>query len=301
MKRLFAILAAALAIGTTSANAAQDVTSVWAFNIANIQGSYYRGILEQANKDQDKYKFVAEHKPGAGGDIGAGFVAGKKELALLGTAAAYFVRPYLYSQNAYDFNTFRPVHVMALSPAALVTKPGRKLEDILKQDKITIGTAGAGALTHLMALKYKENLPGKQVVITPYKSSTEALQDVLGGHIDLTFEFLGDAEAKGANIVGVTGRTKVKSYPLLKDIGYSNQADLVGVYLILVKKDTPDAVVNELRAIFEKAEKNTRVQELYASDYSSKPEGLTSEAAYQTWYKKTIEYYKGVTEGQRIN
>lgn len=297
MKKLLALLLFALA-GTAFAQ--QQVPSTWAFNIANIQGSYYRAVLDQANQDQKKYLFVPEHKPGAGGAIGASHVAGQERLTLLGTAAAYFVRPYLYKDTPYNFDQFRPVHVMANSPAALVTKD-KNFADIIKQDRITIGTAGAGSLTHLMALKFKEQLPNKDmVIIVAYKSSTEALQDVLGGHIDLTFEFLGDAEARNAKVLGVTGRNKIKNYPLLKDIGYANQADLVGVYLILVKKDVPTAQVEELRTLFVEAEKATRVQDLYKSDYSAKPANLRTEADYQRWYQSTIKYYQDLTAGQRV-
>lgn len=296
MKKLLALVLFALA-GTAFAQ--QQVPSTWAFNIANIQGSYYRALLDQANQDQKKYLFVPEHKPGAGGAIGAAHVAGQEKLTLLGTAAAYFVRPHLYKDTPYNFDQFRPVHVMANSPAALVTKD-KNLADILKQDRITIGTAGAGSGTHLMALKFKEQLPGKDIVVVAYKSSTEALQDVLGAHIDLTFEFLGDAEAKNAKVLGVTGRNKIKDYPLLKDMGYTGQADMVGVYLILVKKDVADSTVNELRDMFVKAESSAKFRELYKSDYSSKPVNLRTEADYQRWYKETIDYYRGVTAGQRV-
>jgi len=289
----------AICISTISM-AQQHVPSIWAFNIANVQGSYYRSLLDQANKNQNKYQFFPEHKPGAGGAIGALYVNNQNDLVLLGTAAAYFVRPYLYKETPYNFDQFKPVHVMALAPAALVTKD-KKLADILKQDKITIGTAGAGSMTHLMALKFKEQLPNKDiVVIVSYKSSTEALKDVLGGHVDLTFEYLGDAEAKSAKILGITGRNKIKNYPLLKDVGYTNQADLVGVYLILVKKDVSDERVSELRSIFVEAEKSQLVQDLYKSDYSSKPPNLKSEADYKRWYKETIEYYKTTTAGQSV-
>lgn len=300
MKRFLLGLLTALFV-TAPAMAQQQVTSVWAFNIANAQGSYYRALLEESNTLQKKYNFVADHKPGAGGAIGAGHVKNQKDLALLGTAAAYFVRPYLYSNNSYTFDDFRPVHIMALAPAALVVKPGNSLEAILKKDKIVLGTAGPGSLTHLMALKFKENFPKKEVVLTPYKSSTEALADVLGGHTDATFEYIGDAEAKGAQVIGTTGAEKVKNYPMLKDMGYPNQENLVGVYMILVKKDTPTEVVEELRNTFVAAEaKSKRFQELYASDYSAKPRGVKTEAEYQAWYKKTVEYYKGLTAGQQV-
>jgi tripartite-type tricarboxylate transporter receptor subunit TctC len=296
---MFKILLTFLLLINTSAFATQTVSSVWAFNIANLQGSYYRALLEQANKNQKTYLFVPESRPGAGGSIGAIQVVNNEKLSLLGTAAAFFVRPYLYDNAGYTFDQFKPVYLIANSPVALTTKH-KDLKTILSQSKISIGTAGPGSGTHLFALKFKENHPDKEILVVPYKSSTEALQDVLGGHIDLAYEFLGDAEAKGVKILGVTGTVKIKNYPLMKDIGYANNAELTGVYHILVKKDVPDAVVKELREIFNQAEKSVKFQELYKSDYSFKP-ALATDKDYDTWYTNTIKTYRAlITKDMKI-
>ena len=272
--------------------AQQQVPSVWAFNIANIQGSYYRALLEQANQNQTKYQFIPEHKPGAGGSIAATYVNNSERITLLGTATAFFVRPYLYDNAGYNFDQFKPVYLIANSPVALTTK-SKDLKTILAQDKITIGTAGPGSGTHLYALKFKAHHPNKEIIVVPYKSSTEALQDVLGGHIDLTYEFLGDAEAKGVKILGITGTKKIKNYPMLKDMGYPDNAEFIGIYHILVKKDVPDEVVRELRAIFNEAEKSTKFQELYNSDYSFKPV-LKTDKDYTDWYNNNIKSYRSI-------
>lgn len=277
-----------------------QVPSVWAFNISNIQGSYYRALLEQANQNQNQYKFIPEHRPGAGGAVAAGHVRNADRIVLLGTAAAYFVRPFLYSNPGYDFENFKPVYVMAYSPAALTSK-NKDLATILSQDKISIGTAGPGSGTHLYALKFQAKHPDKNIIVVPYKSSTEAVQDVLGGHIDLAYEFLGDAEAKGVRILGLTGTQKVKSYTLMKDLGYSDHVDLVGIYHILVKKDVPDNVVTELRNIFSEAANSARYQELFKSDYSFRP-ALKTDKDYDTWYKNTINSYRAlITKDMKLD
>jgi tripartite-type tricarboxylate transporter receptor subunit TctC len=275
---------------STLAVAQQQVPSAWAFNIANVQGSYYRALLEQANLDQKKYQFVPEHKPGAGGSIAAAYVNNNERLALLGTATAFFVRPYLHDNAGYTFDQFKPVYLIANSPLALTTK-SKDLKTILAQDKISIGTAGPGSGTHLFALKFKAHHPNKEVVVVPYKSSTEALQDVLGGHIDLAYEFLGDAEARGVKILGITGTKKIKNYPMLKDTVHPDNAEFIGIYHVLVKKDVPDEVVRELREIFNKAEKSARFQELYKSDYSFKPT-LKTDKDYTDWYNASIKTYR---------
>lgn len=298
MKKLLITLVTIFISGLAVAQ--QQVPSAWAFNIANVQGSYYRALLEQANQNQNKYQFVPEHKPGAGGSIGAGHVLSQDRLALLGTATAYFVRPYLYDNAGYTFDQFRPVYLIANSPVALTSK-NKDLRTILAQDRIAIGTAGPGSGTHLYAIKFKDRHPDKNVVIVPYKSSTEAVQDVLGGHIDLTYEFLGDAEAKGVRILGTTGKNKIKDYAQLKDMGYPEAVDFIGIYHIVVKKTVPDEVVKELRAIFAEAERSARFQELYRSDYSFKPV-LKTERDYIDWYNANIKTYRAlITKDMKLD
>jgi tripartite-type tricarboxylate transporter receptor subunit TctC len=132
-----------------------------------------------------------------------------------------------------------------------LTSKTKDLQTIIKQNKITIGTAGTGSTQDLMSLKFKEYFPNKDIELIPYKSSTDAILAVLGEHIDLAYENLGDAESKGVKILGTTGTIKIKNYPLLKDIGYPNQSDLVGLYLILVKKDVSDENKKYYRDLFD--------------------------------------------------
>jgi tripartite-type tricarboxylate transporter receptor subunit TctC len=289
LKLLFILLISANTFAQTTIN------GVWAFNIANTQGTYFRHILENANNIQQKYNFTIENRPGAGGAIAAQTVNNRNNISILGTAAAFFVRPYLYSTNPYTFEQFKVLHVMAISPAALVTKH-KDLNTILSQDNISIGTSGAGSLTHLMALKFKEYYPTKNIIIVSYKSSTESLQDILGGHIDLTFEFLGDAETKDVKIIGTTGTIKIKNYPLLKDMGYPNQSNLVGLYLMLVKKTVPDETVIEIRNILSQSEKYHKVQELYALDYVH--QSVIKD--YNVWYTETIKQWEIITKGVKV-
>jgi tripartite-type tricarboxylate transporter receptor subunit TctC len=295
MKKLLLILCS---LCLANIGHAETINAVWAFNIANTQGTYFRAIMTEANRLQSKYQFIAEGRPGAGGQIAASYVADQKPVTLLGTTFAFFIRPNLY-QVPYSFDQFRVLHVMTVAPPALVTK-NKTLKEILAQNTITIGTAGPGAGTHLNALKLKETLPNKNIIIVPYKSSTEALKDVLGGHVDLTFEFLADAEGSGAKILAVAGSKKVGNYPLLKDIGFPNQADMVNSYFILVKSDINEEQYLELQKLFIRAEQAEPIQALYRKDYSSKPDGLSTQAGYRAWYHKNIMFWKDATKGLRV-
>jgi tripartite-type tricarboxylate transporter receptor subunit TctC len=294
MKKLLAVI---FLLCTSTFVSAENINAIWSFNIANTQGTYFRLIMEESNKLQSKYQFIADSKPGAGGQISATYVADQKQLTLLGTTYAFFIRPNLY-QVPYKYDQFQIVHVMTVAPPALVTK-NKTLKEILAKEKISIGTAGPGTGTHLNAIKFKESLPDKDIVVVPYKSSTDAVKDVMGGHIDLTFEYLGDAEAYGARILGVAGTAPVKNYALLKDIGFSNQTDMVNSYFILANSSATAEQVQELRKLFTRAEKNKSVQELYAKDHSTKP-GLHTQEDYVVWYNKNIRFWRDATKGQRV-
>jgi hypothetical protein len=294
MKKLS--MAILLLVAVTSAFA-ENVNAIWSFNIANTQGTYFRLIMDESNKLQSKYQFIADSKPGAGGQIAATYVADQKPVTLLGTTYAFFIRPNLY-QVPYKYDQFQIVHVMTIAPPALVTK-NKTLKEILAKEKISIGTAGPGTGTHLNAIKFKESLPNKDIVIVPYKSSTDAVKDVMGGHVDLTFEYLGDAESYGARILGVAGTAPVKNYALLKDIGFSNQADMVNSYFILANNSASAEQVKELRKLFTRAEKNKSVQELYAKDHSTKPK-LRTQEDYIVWYNSNIQFWRDATQGQRV-
>lgn len=298
MKKLLLTLCL-IGLSFGSASQAEPVNAIWSFNIANTQGTYFRTIMNEANRLQSRYQISVDSRPGAGGQIAATYVAEQKPLTLLGTTYAFFIRPNLY-QVPYSFDQFRLLHVMTVAPPALVTK-NKTLEQILSQNVITIGTAGPGTGTHLNALKFKESLPNKNIVIAPYKSSTEALRDVMGGHIDLTFEYMADAEGSGAKILGVAGNKKVANYPLLKDMGFPNQADMVNSYFILVKNDISEEHYQELQKLMIRAEKIPAVQELYRKDHSSKPDGLTTPAGYRAWYHQNIKFWQNATKGMRVD
>jgi tripartite-type tricarboxylate transporter receptor subunit TctC len=292
------LLAAIILLCLSATGRAETINAIWSFNIANTQGTYFRLIMDESNKLQSKYQFISDSKPGAGGQIAASYVSNQQPVTLLGTTYAFFIRPNLY-QVPYSFRQFQIVHVMTIAPPALVTK-NTSLKEILAKDRISIGTAGPGTGTHLNAIKFKESLPNKDIIIVPYKSSTEAVRDVMGGQIDLTFEYLGDAEAYGARILGVAGTTPIGHYPLLKDIGFPNQADMVNSYFILANNSATPEQVQELRKLFSRAEKNKTVQELYAKDHSTTP-NLRTQEDYVVWYNKNIKFWRDTTSGQRVD
>ena len=290
------LVAIFLALSACASIAQEKVSSVWGFAIGSTQGTYFRAIIEQANKEQSKYQFIFENKPGAGGAIAAQHVNNHASNSILAHSTAFFVRPYLYADNPYKFDQFKPLFIMGISPAALVTK-GKTLEQLLSQDKINVATAGTGSTTHIMAEQFFKRWPNKNIQMVHYTNTNEAYKDVLGGHVDATFEFLGDVKAKGGTtIIGLTGKTKIDGLPLLKDISPELE-HIAGIFAVYVSKDMPIDKMKELQQILLKAEKHESVQTLYKSDYATKDGYMQVPNDMMPWYTSTVKQFEKYTAG----
>ena len=296
MKKLLLSLMLCLAT-TVNATEPIKVPSVWGFAVGSTQGTYFRAMLDQANKEQLKYEFQFEHKTGAGGSIAAKHVLDAKRPVLLAHSSAFFIRPNLYPDTLYSIDQFKVVMVQGFSPAALVTK-NKSLGDLKNQKRITIGTAGAGSTTHLMAEEFAKELSNIEVDMIHFQNTLDAYTAVQGGHIDATFEYMGDTKARGGvTTVGVTGKRSIDGIPALKDVGFPRLADLAAVFLILTPRDTPDQQVQELQAILLSAEKSQTVQNLYRRDYATKEEFLKRPGDYTDWFNQIVKQYKQFTKG----
>lgn len=305
MKRIFALLFMYLFSTSVFAADAVRVPGVWAFAIGSTQGNYFRLILDQANKDQKKYEFFFDHRPGAGGSISNRHVLAHQGPAILAHSAAFFARPYLFpnaSDTPYRLDQFKPILVMGEAPAVLMTK-GKTIEQLMKQPRVTIGTSGPGTSTHLMAETLKKYLKNSEVDMVHFNDSNQAYLNVLGGHIDAAFEFLGDAKAKATKDVtfaGLTGAQTVEGIKPLKNLGMTDMEFVGGVFAIYVPVTMPAEVYNEIRAILLKAEQAEAVQALYRRDYTFRDPALLKTPALQPWYDVRVKRFQGLTAGIKM-
>jgi tripartite-type tricarboxylate transporter receptor subunit TctC len=292
------LLTSFLLVLATTSYAKERVIAMWPFTPASTQGSYFRAILEQANKEQDKYEFVFENKTGAGGAIATQDIATVRTgTRILAHSAAYYARPFLYTDTPYNFEQFKPLMVMGFAPAALITK-NKTLDQLLAQKKINVSTSGAGSSTHLLAEAFfKQYKEGRDIVMVHYRDSNEAAKDVIGGQVDASFEFLGDAKSRGdlVTIVGITGKSRIENFKLLP-----NMEDLVGIFAIYAPKDMPTGQIAEIQTMLLKAEKHNLVQTLYKKDYTYKDYNMTVPSDLTSWYTHTIKQFEIYTKGIKL-
>ncbi|HYF56243.1 MAG TPA: tripartite tricarboxylate transporter substrate-binding protein, partial [Salinarimonas sp.] len=203
MKRL--IIAALLAWGSLVAPGfAQEaawpqrqVTVVVPFGAGGTTDVFARIIAESL---QAKYgqPFIVENKPGAGGNVGTGAVA--KALPdgytlLVGTVSTHAINPFLYKNLPYDAEkSFEPVSGIATLPNLLVVNPKVpartvvELVDYLKQNpgRVNYASSGAGTSQHLAAELFQMKT-GTKMTHVPFRSSSDIMNGIMGGHVDLSF------------------------------------------------------------------------------------------------------------------
>ena len=301
MKKIIASLFLLMLSWTAQAESVRT-PGVWGFAVGSTQGTYFRAILEQANLDQKKYQFVFEHRPGAGGSIATRSTLDYKGPIILAHSAAFYVRPYLYPGANYRFDQFKPILVMGSAPAALTTR-GKTLDQLLKQPRIILGTAGAGSGSHLMAEVFKSYIRGPEVTMVHFKDTNEAYLNVMGGHVDANFEFLGDAIARATPEIafaGMTGTVSANNIPLLRDQGMPDMAQVNNIFAIYVPANMNVETYTELRSILLKAEQSHKVQELYAKDFTYKDSKHLQTKFLQSWHQDNITRFKRLTTGIQV-
>ena len=138
---------------------------------------------------------IVENKPGASSIIGTDAVAkaAPDGYTLLLTNSAITSNPTFF-KLPFDTQSLSAITKVANAPQLLVANPGapfKNLKELLayakaNPGKVTIGTAGAGQISHLAA-ELLEKSSGAEMTMVHYKGSGGALADLLGGQINMSF------------------------------------------------------------------------------------------------------------------
>lgn len=297
MKKL--LLVGAFALATVSAQAQQTVSIVWPFGMGDTQAQYSRSLVEELNKNQKKYNFILENRPGAGATIGAKHVASTTN-SVLSASTAFFVRPNFYPEESHSVSDFRPLMTQCAAPMVIVSKKYRSWNEVDKSKPINIGISGLGATSHLMAMEIIKRYPNAQPV--PYKGTREASMDVISGNLELSVAFLGEVEGfldKGdLYALGISGRRVVRGVPTLESQGFAGVGEVVNMHSLQVPKSMPEAQYAELRSMVVQAARADSVQRAYAVDYCE-PSNLDA-AATQRWFDGQVALWKRLSQGVKL-
>jgi tripartite-type tricarboxylate transporter receptor subunit TctC len=297
MKKILVIL---LVLLTFKVSAQTVVPIYWPFSIASTQSNFIRLIVDQANKDQKKYTFILEHKPGAGGSIAVKTLTSQNRLALLGHSSSFFVRPVIYpNENAYKFKDFTPVLVQCTGePYAIISSKYKQFEQLQKQKFLSIGVI-IGSLTEIQARQLRKTLPNTEITIVGFQGTPEITQQVLAGNLDLGVDFPSDLtqwiELNKINVIGISGNISHKNFPAFSKIGITGFENFSSDYMIIANINTEPELLMELNNILQHASRTTELKDLYDKDYCKK-EYLTLQQSNDLYKKLSETWPVKITE-----
>lgn len=271
MKKIISVLLSTALIST--AQARETITLIYSWGFGDSIAGVNRALVKEANEIQDRYQFLFDARPGAGGSIAANYVAKTPNTVLI-TSSAFYIRPAVYPNESYDINKYQVLISQFDCPMAITSGKYKTWDQVPRDKRLTIGTSGMGVTTHLAATQIVTKYPQMQVV--PFKATSESLVSTIAGDIDLHVAFLSEPESwtkdqnntRHLNVLGITGRVSVKQYRPLTWQGFpAILADMDVPFQLIVPADMTAQRYKELRDILQQAMKSRSVQDLYAVDY----------------------------------
>ena len=210
---------------------------------------------------------IVENKAGAGANIGAEAVARAEadgHTMMFGTSAPLAINPYLYPKLNYDPEKhFAPVIQVGYLPNVLVVHPGvpaKTVQELIAHAKASPGklafaSSGSGASSHLAGVLFNMKA-GTDIQHIPYKGTGPALNDLLGGQVQMSFTdvltALPHIQAGKLRVLGVTSIARSRALPDVPTLAEQGLKDFdASVFFgIVVPAGTPQAVVSRLNAAY---------------------------------------------------
>lgn len=208
---------------------------------------------------------LVENKPGAGGNIGADFVAKSKNdgyTLLLGTVGTQTINPHLYAKIPYNAQKdFTSISFLASTPNLLVVNkdvPAKNIPELIglakaKPGELSFGSSGSGTSIHLSGELFKV-LAGVNMQHIPYKGRAQAIPDLLGGRVQMIFDNMPSAlplvKSGELRALGVTSLKRSPSAPDIPTIAESGIPgfDATSWFALLGPANIPKPVLARINA-----------------------------------------------------
>ncbi|VTU24009.1 Bug family tripartite tricarboxylate transporter substrate binding protein [Variovorax sp. PBL-E5] len=261
---------------------------------------------------------IVDNKGGAGGSVGsevASRAAPDGYLLLGGTISSHAINVSLYPRIGYDpIKSFAPVTLIGTNPVVLVVSkdsPYKTLKDILAASKAKPGglssaSAGTGTSQHL-ALELMAYKSGVKFTHIPYKGSGPAIQDAIGGQVDMMFDTTVVAgphiQSGKLRAIAVTSAKRLASMPdvpTIAESGVPGLADfeVVSWQAIFVPAGTPAPIIDRLHTEIRKILAQPEVQEKLKG-FGMEPADMTT-AQISAFQKAEVEKWAQVIKAANI-
>ncbi len=232
---------------------------------------------------------IIENVGGAGGTIGVGRVvtAPADGYTVLLMHIGISTAPALYRTLKYDVTKdLEPIGLVTEVPMTLIAKkdlPPNGFKDFLaylkaNKDKISYANAGVGSASHLCGMLFMSAI-GTDVLTVPYKGTSPAMTDLLGGQVDFmcdqTTNTTSQIKGEKVKVYGVTSTARLASLPNVPTLDEGGLKGFsVGVWHgVWTPKGTPKAINDKLVKALQDALKDENVKARFA-ELGTSPEPL---------------------------
>jgi tripartite-type tricarboxylate transporter receptor subunit TctC len=281
MNRLFAAILSVAAFSSLSINAnaawpEKPIKVVIGFPAGGPLDQHARLLTDRLQQVLGQ-NIIVDYKAGAGGSVGAQFVATAPAdgyTILLANTGTMVINPALYPKLPYGtLKDFAPIARTAQQPLALVVHPDVPTKTIQEfiayakknPGKLNYGSAGNGGISHLVPEMFKQ-ATGSYMVHIPYRGSAPAFTDLMAGQVQFMAESVPQAAqyAKQGKVRALAVTSKARNpalpdTPTLIEVGVKD-FDVVGFYGFLAPVATPKDVVAKLSAAFKTVLENPDVR-----------------------------------------
>ena len=276
-------LVLALALGLAAPAAAQypdkPITFVVPFAAGSATDQLARALGQEVTKIT-KQPVVVDDKPGASGFIGAEIV--KKAppdgyTVFITTNTTHAANQHLYKKIPYDpVADYLPVTGLGKGGQIMIVAPSvqaKTVGEFIALAKAQPGkiSFGSGSSSSRVAGELFQQMAGVDLLHVPYKSNPLAINDLLGGQIQMMITDMatGLPQVKGGKVRAL-GVSMQKRSPLAPELPTISEAGVPGYdmgfwFAAYVPANTPAAVVARLNAILIEATKGPAMQQYYQS------------------------------------
>ena len=258
-----------------------------------------RMLAQKLSESMDQ-PFVVEDKPGAGGNIGAQYVAKAPAdgyTLLMGNMSTHAINQSLYPHLAFDpVKDFAPITQTVTLRMALVVSPSlsaKTVADVIalakeKPDTLNFASGGIGTNQHLAGALFM-HMSGTKMQHIPYKGDAPAVSELLSGRVQLMFANLASilpyVKSGMLRMLAVTSRERSPLFPDVPTVAETpgmSGFEVSGWHGLFAPAGTPQAVVHKLSAEVIRILETADMKEKLASQ-GLEPVGSTPEefAAFQ--------------------
>jgi tripartite-type tricarboxylate transporter receptor subunit TctC len=261
-------------------------------------------VIAQKLGESWKQSVVVENRAGAAGTIGVDIVAKSRPdgyTIVLGTFGNILTAPGLYKGLPYDpIKDLAPVILLATPATALVVHPSVPANTV--QELITFarahpgtlnyGSSGSGSSNHLFGALFA-SMANIKMTHVPYKGSGPAVNDLVGGMIQLSFApfplVLEQIKAGKLKALAVTGATRSPALPQVPTVAEAGVPgyEAIGWFALMAPSGTPRSILSKLNTDIDRILKTPEVRASLAAEGADPVGGSIDDAA------------RSITEGVR--